>query len=103
MATTRLADVLYAPQFRPAVTARLTSRSLLRTGGIVSSDAEIQRFANGPGDQVQMPFWNRLTGNSNVSTDDPAQSATPKKLDMGQDFARKIRRNIGVQAADLVT
>lgn len=102
MATTRLSDVIYGPLFLPTTIQRIAQLSRIRNSPIVSSDAEIQRFANGPGDIVQMPFWNDLSGDSNVSTDDPAQSAVPNKLTQGQDTARKIRRNNGWQSANLV-
>lgn len=102
MATTRLSDVIYGPLFLPTTIQRIAQLSRIRNSPIVSADAEIQRFANGPGDLVQMPFWNDLTGNSNASTDDPAQTATPNKLTQGQDMARKIRRNNGWQSANLV-
>jgi hypothetical protein len=102
MATTRLSDVIYGPLFLPTTIQRIAQLSRIRNSPIVSADAELQRFANGPGDLVQMPFWNDLTGNSNVSTDDPGQSATPNKLTQGQDMARKIRRNNGWQSANLV-
>ena len=102
MATTRLSDVIYGPLFLPTTIQRIAQLSRIRNSPIVSTDAELQRFANGPGDLVQMPFWNDLTGNSNVSTDDPAQNAIPNKLTQGQDMARKIRRNNGWQSANLV-
>lgn len=102
MATTRLSDVIYGPLFLPTTIQRIAQLSRIRNSPIVSTDGELQRFANGPGDLVQMPFWNDLTGNSNVSTDDPAQNATPNKLTQGQDMARKIRRNNGWQSANLV-
>ncbi|MDF2797523.1 MAG: hypothetical protein K0R85_267 [Devosia sp.] len=102
MATTRLSDVIYGPLFLPTTIQRIAQLSRIRNSPIVSTDAQLQQFANGPGDLVQMPFWNDLTGNSNVSTDDPAQSATPNKLTQGQDMARKIRRNNGWQSANLV-
>lgn len=102
MATTRLSDVIYSPLFLPAVQQRIAQKSRIRNSPIISQDAEIQEFANGPGDIVQMPFWNDLTGDSNVSTDDPAQSAVPNKLTQGQDMARKVRRNNGWQSANLV-
>lgn len=102
MATTRLSDVIYGPLFLPTTIQRIAQLSRIRNSPIVSADAELQNFANGPGDLVQMPFWNDLTGNSNVSTDDPAQNATPNKLTQGQDMARKIRRNNGWQSANLV-
>ena len=102
MATTRLADVIYGPLFLPTTIQRIAQLSTIRNSGIVANDAEIQRFANGPGDIVQMPFWNDLSGDSNVSTDDPAQNAVPNKLTQGQDQGRKIRRNNGWQSANLV-
>jgi hypothetical protein len=103
MATTRLSDVIYGPLFLPTVIERILGGSILRQSGIAVPDSQVQRFANGPGDVVQMPYWNDLTGASNVSTDDPAQNATPDKLSQGQDMARKIRRNKGVQTANLVS
>lgn len=103
MATTRLSDVIYGATFLPTTRAEIVNRSLLRTSGIAGADARIAAFARAPGDLVHMPFWNRLSGNSNVSTDDPAQNATPKKLSQSDSLARKIRRNVGIQAADLVT
>src|SRR5687767_1919917 len=102
MATTRLSDVIYGPLFLPTTIQRTVTLSTIRQSGIVSEDPEIQRFANGPGDIVQMPFWNDISGASNVSTDDPAQNATPNKITQGQDIARKIRRNNGWQSANLV-
>ena len=102
MATTRLTDVIYGPLFLPTTIQRTTILSTIRSSGLASSDPEIQRFANGPGDIVQMPFWNDISGPSNVSTDDPAQNATPNKINQGQDMARKIRRNNGWQSANLV-
>jgi hypothetical protein len=103
MATTRLADLVYGPLFMPTVQMRIQQLSRLRNSPIVSADAEITEFANGPGDLVQMPFWNDLVGASNVSSDDPAQTAVPNKMTMGQDMARKIRRNNGWQSANLVS
>lgn len=102
MATTRLTDVIYGPLLLPAIQTRIAQRSAIRNSPIVTADAQIAEFANGAGDLVELPFWNDLTGDSNVSTDDPAQSAVPNKLTQGQDMARKIRRNNGWQSANLV-
>lgn len=102
MATTRLTDVIYGPLFLPTTIQRITTLSTIRTSGIASEDSQIQEFANGPGDLVQMPFWNDISGDSNVSSDDPAQNATPNKISQGQDIARKVRRNNGWQSANLV-
>lgn len=103
MSTTRLADVIYGPAFMPTTVQRIGGTSLLRESGIAVEDAALVPFVNAPGDIAQMPFWNDISGNSNVSSDDPAQNATPNKITMGQDFARKIRRNNGWQSANLVS
>lgn len=102
MATTRLTDVIYGPLFLPTTINRIVQLSTIRSSGIASSDAQLQQFANAPGNAVEMPFWNDITGNSNVSSDDPAQNATPNKITQGQDSATKIRRNNGWQSANLV-
>lgn len=102
MSTTRLADVIYGPLFLPTTIQKTTIGSVLRQSGVAVDDPEIARFANAPGDILQMPFWNDISGNSNVSSDDPAQNATPNKITQGQDLARKLRRNNGWQSANLV-
>ncbi|EFL88295.1 hypothetical protein [Ahrensia sp. R2A130] len=102
MATTRLTDVLFDTVFLPYTRQRIAEKSMLRNSGMASADAEIQAFANGPGNIVEMPFWNDIDGADNVSTDDPAQSAVPGKLTMGADQGRKLRRNYGIQVANLV-
>jgi hypothetical protein len=103
MAVTRLTDVIYGPLFIPTVLQAISTGSAIRQSGIASADAEIQEFANAPGNILQMPYWNDISGASNVSSDDPSQTATPNKLTQGQDYARKIRRNNGWSAANLVT
>lgn len=102
MATTRLSDVIYGPLFLPTVINRIAALSTIRNSPIVTADAQMALFARGPGNIVEMPFWNDLTGISNVSSDDPSQTAVPNKLSQGQDQARKIQRNNGWQAANLV-
>src|SRR5215831_1981690 len=103
MSTTRLSDVIYGPQFLPTTIQRTTILSTMRTSGIAADDPQISLLASGHGDILQMPFWNDITGNSNVSSDDPAVSAAPLKIAQGQDICRKLRRNNGWQAANLVS
>lgn len=102
MATTRLTDIVYGPLFMPATINRIATLSTIRTSGIASSDANLEQLVNAPGDIVEMPYWNDITGDSNVSSDDPAATATPNKITQGQDTARKVRRNNGWESANLV-
>lgn len=101
MALTQIADLFYGPLFVPTVIQRTTDLSTIRNSGIVSEDEQIQRFANGGGNIVEMPFWNDLTGTSNVSSDDPTVLATPKKMAQGKDTGIKIRRNNGWSSSNL--
>lgn len=102
MSVTRLTDIIYGPLFLPTTLQRTTELSTIRNSGIVSQDAQIQAFANAPGDVVTLPFWSDISGESNVSSDDPSQHATPNKIGMSQDQGRKIRRNNGWSSANLV-
>lgn len=103
MALTQLPDIVYGPLFLPATIQRTTILSTLRTSGIATEDPDISRFANSPGDIVQLPFWNDIIGDSNVSSDDPTQVATPQSIVQGKDIARKIRRTNGFMAANLAS
>ena len=102
MSVTRLSDIVYGPLFLPTTLQRTTDLSTIRNSGIVTADPQIQAFANAPGDVVSLPFWNDISGDSNVSSDDPAQHAVPNKMTQGSDQGRKIRRNQGWSTANLV-
>jgi hypothetical protein len=103
MAVTQLADVVYGPLFLPATIQRTTILSTLRTSGIATDDPDISRFAQAPGDIVELPFWTDITGDSNVSSDDPSVLAVPQAIVQGHDVTRKIRRNNSFQASNLVS
>jgi hypothetical protein len=102
MATTRLSDVIYGPAFVPSVINRIADRSGIRNSPIVEADEETRQYLNAPGSSFEAPFWNDISGDANVSSDDPTQNATPLKITQGKSIGRKIRRNQGWQAARLV-
>jgi hypothetical protein len=99
---TQLADVIYGPLFLPSTIQRTTVLSSIRTSGIAVDDPDVSRFAQSIGDIMEMPFWTDIDGDSNVGSDDPDDIATPEQIVQGEDIARKIRRNIGFRAANLV-
>jgi hypothetical protein len=76
--------------------------STIRNSGIVTADAQMNQLANQGGTTIDLPFWGRIGGNSNVSSDDPAQASTPNKIAQGKDIARKLQRNNSWSSADLV-
>lgn len=103
MATTRLTDII-----EPAVYASYKTVDSLeltdfwQAGAIVTND-EFTQKANTGGKIIDMPFWNDLdaTSEPNVSSDDPASSATPDKVTADEQIARISYLNNGWEAANL--
>lgn len=90
MAVTKLADVIQPELFTGYVHNKTVERSALIQSGIVQHDAEFDALASGPNTIVNMPFWNDLTGDSEVIGED--ESLTPKNITASKDIARKQAR-----------
>lgn len=88
--TTKLADVIVPEVFTPYVIQRTMEKSELINSGIVVHDPEFDRLASGPNTLVNMPYWNDLTGDSEVMNEDGRLTA--KKITAGKDVARKHGR-----------
>lgn len=90
MSITRIADVIQPEVFNPYVIQRTMELSALIQSGIVQNLTEFDNLASGPNTLVNMPFWNDLTGDSEVMKDDGA--LTPGKIGSDKDVARKHGR-----------
>lgn len=101
MATTRLSDVIVPAVFNPYVIQRTAQLSALFRSGIVQPAPEIDILAQGASNLVTMPFWNDLSGRSNVGSDDPGVSSTPDKIGASKDAAQKHFRNKSWAAMNL--
>jgi hypothetical protein len=88
--TTRIADVIQPEVFNPYVVQRTMELSALVQSGIVQNSAEFDSLASGPNTLVNMPFWNDLTGDSEIMMDSGA--LTPGKIGSNKDVARKHGR-----------
>ncbi len=88
--TTRIADVIQPEVFTPYVIQRTMELSALINSGIVEHNAEFDALAGGPNTTVNMPYWNDLTGDSEVMKDDGA--LTPGKIGSNKDVAVKHGR-----------
>lgn len=88
--TTRIADVIQPEVFTPYVIQRTMELSALINSGIVEHNAEFDALASGPNTTVNMPYWNDLTGDSEVMKDDGA--LTPGKIGPNKDVAVKHGR-----------
>ena len=67
--TTKIADVIVPEVFAPYVINRTTEKSDLWQSGIISNIDEATLLAQKGGALINMPFWQDLTGESEVLSD----------------------------------
>lgn len=88
--TTRLEDVIQPEIFTPYTIQRTMELSELIQSGIIVNDPQFNQLASGENTIVNMPFWNDLTGDSEIMKDDG--DLTPDKITASKDMARKHGR-----------
>lgn len=86
MPTTKIADIIVPEVFNPYFTNRTTEMARFYMGGIVSNDAQLNRLAQAGGVTLNMPFFNDLTGDDEILSDN--SPLTPGKITSGRDVAR---------------
>lgn len=90
MAKTGFDDIIVPEVFSDYVDLRTATLSNLRTSGIAVVDPVIQARAQGGGDYVNLPFWNDLSGDSELLPDGSDDAAlTPAQITAGSDVAVK--------------
>lgn len=99
MATTRISDVIVPEVFNPYVVQRTMEKSALYQSGIITNNPELDRLATSGGSTINMPYWDDLSGDDEVLTDDGA--LTPGKITSGQDIAVLLMRGKAWSANDL--
>lgn len=85
MAKTQIADVIVPEVFAPYVIQRTPELSAMWQSGIVTKVPTLDLNGLNGGTNINMPFWNDLTGNSEVLSD--SGSLTPQKIDASQDMS----------------
>jgi hypothetical protein len=90
MPITRIADVIQPDIFTSYTVQRTMEKSALIQSGIVQNDPQFDELASGPNTIVDMPYFNDLTGDSEVMVDDGA--LTPGKIGTSADRAKKHGR-----------
>jgi len=97
MAEVRVGDVVVqTPQFDNYVSMRILQTNAFYNAGIVATSPVIDNHvSSGLGHSITMPHYNPIDVDVEpyISNDDPAQLATPQKLDTGVQTARKIMTN----------
>jgi hypothetical protein len=66
MAETRLADIIVPEVFNDYVIERTAAKSALYQSGIIARNTQFDALAASGGQTLKMPFWQDLTGNSEV-------------------------------------
>lgn len=99
MAKTQIADVIVPEVFNPYVVQRTMELSELAQSGIISNSSELDALALGGGKLINMPYWNDLSGDDEVLSDDDA--LTPAKITTGQDVAALFLRGKAWSTNDL--
>ncbi|MDP1419237.1 major capsid protein [Peribacillus simplex] len=88
--STKISDIIVPEVFNPYVINRTAELSALVQSGIVVPNNELDSLASSGGKTINMPFFNDLTGDDEVLSDDGA--LTPQKISTGQDVAVLLMR-----------
>lgn len=98
---TEIADVIEPSMFTDYIVEQSTALDELIQSGIMASDPKIDEAANSAGRSVEMPFWDDLTGDSSVATDNETE-ITPDDLSTDYDYATKDYRTKAFKSASLI-
>jgi hypothetical protein len=100
---TSLEDIIVPSVFSDYVTVRTAVRSALVQSGIASANPVLAALASGGGDYVTLPYWNDLTGASEVLPDGDTGGAalTPGKIAAESQQAVKMWRGRAWSANDM--
>lgn len=106
MAEVRVADVVVPEIFAPYVQTLTEQKTALVDSGVVMRDPALDGFLAGGGTTFNAPSWRDIDDDSNVladrvSSDDPAQIATPNKIQTNQEVAVRLSRNQSWKTMDL--
>lgn len=85
-AETLIADVITPELFTPATIEVTATLSAFWQSGVLDNDPQFAAIATGAGKSVNLPFWQDLTGGSQIVTD--TDVLTTQKIQMVQDEAQ---------------
>jgi len=98
--TTKIADIIVPDIFEKYVVEKTNEKSILIASGIVVPDPALDVLAQKGGNLIQMPYFNDLSGDSEVLSDQ--NPLTPGKITAGKDVARLQLRGKAWGSNDLV-
>lgn len=105
MASVRLSDIIDVVVFQDLPAVENPEKTAFFESGLVIQNSMLDQIATSAGKIAELPFWNDLdpTSEPNLSTDDPASSATPVNVNQGEQIARKAFLNQGWSSTDLAS
>jgi hypothetical protein len=105
MATVRLSDIIDVIVFQDMPAINSPEKTAFYESGIAVRNGMLDAIASGPGKIAEVPFWNDLDADSapNLSTDNPADVASPEKIVQGEQVCRKAFLNKGWSESDLAS
>ncbi|NKX43599.1 major capsid protein [Roseicyclus persicicus] len=90
MAVVQLADVIVPTVFTDYVVQNTMETSALVQAGIVARNAAMEQQLQAGADSFAVPFWNDIADDeANITNDNPASTATPRKIGTGKQVVRK--------------
>lgn len=101
MATVKISDIVTAPAFLDAMAQLSTEKSALLKSGIMARSGEASRIALAEGKDGTMRFWNDLTGDASIPSDDPAIKLVAGNANQGSLKAGKLFRVKGWSTMDI--
>lgn len=102
MAVTKIADVVVPEIYTPYKQNVTEQKSELIQSGVVVRDESIDALLNGGGLTFNAPSWKDLANDDeNVSTDNDASNAVPKKIGTLTEISVRLSRNQSWSAMDL--
>jgi len=98
---TRINDIIEPEVFAAYVREEIAARSALISSGIVTQDRRLNRLVAGGGRTINMPFWRRIGGDSEILSD--LSPLTPDKIDVDKDIATMHFRGKAWGASELAS
>lgn len=101
MAVTQITNLIVKSEFAARVQVLSTTKSALFQSGIVATDPAIAALAKSEGATFTLPYWNDISGDSAVASDDPTEAITPSNIAMSYETAVKLFRTNAWSAMDI--
>ena len=97
MSTVQLADIIDVKVFQDLPAVNSPEKTAFYQSGIVTRSALFDSLATAAGKTAELPFWKDIdeTVAPNLSTDNPANIASPSKIVQGEQISRKAFLNKG--------